>query len=86
MTTLKSELKDCSNKIGDIENTVSGLTTLITSLTTMLEKNGPPPIQHDLLDLSFPPKDIIIDEVLSHEESSSSVQKTALDNTQFQNG
>ena len=53
VTILKSELKDCSNEIGELKNTVGGLTTLITSLTTMLEKNGPPPIQHDLLDLIF---------------------------------
>ena len=38
---LKSDLRNYSQKIGDLENTVSNLTTLITSLTTMLEKNGP---------------------------------------------
>ena len=39
VNTLKSEFRNYSHKIEDLENTVSNLTTLITSLTTMLEKN-----------------------------------------------
>ena len=84
IVTLKTEVKECSkqfsNEISEIKNSVSDLTTFFTSLATKLEKNSLPPNQHDL---SFPPKDIIKEEVISNDESSSSVRKSELETSQY---